>query len=362
MPITFRRSRLRSTTSGGSRQRPALRDAFALVALAPWAAWAAVRLLGLEPGAPLIGALALTPLMAATAWLPVLLALALRSWVVATLAALVAVALASAVLPRALGGPQTPLASGRSLSVMTANLRYGHADPAAVMQLVRRHDVDVLSLQELTPAAARRLDRAGARASFPYRVLEPRTGANGSGLLSRLPMRDGARPTGTPHAMPQAQLAVPGVGSVLVKAVHTIPPLGGDVPADVLSVDNQMDGGLLNLKRGAGMAEVAGLPVLKHSLGELGIAAHAAAHVIASTPNFLHASQSYASLLADDVVEGGALPYEGGALTVPERPGIGVELDAERVARYAELYKREGQTFGFHDPAALEATPLLPKR
>ena len=42
--------------------------------------------------------------------------------------------------------------------------------------------------------------------------------------------------------------------------------------ADVISVDNQMDGGLLNLKRSAGMCEVAGLPVLKHSLGELGVA------------------------------------------------------------------------------------------
>lgn len=212
-------------------QRPTLRDALVLIALAPWAAWAAMRLLGFEPGAPLIGALALTPLVAATAWLPLLLALALRTWVLAAVAALVAVALAAAVLPRALGGPQAPLAGGRTLSVMTANLRYGHGDPDAVMQLVRRHDVDVLSLQELTPTAARRLDRAGARARFPYRVLEPRSGASGSGLLSRLPLRDAGRPPGTPHAMPQAQLAVPGIEPVLVKAVHTIPPLGGDVPA-----------------------------------------------------------------------------------------------------------------------------------
>jgi L-alanine-DL-glutamate epimerase-like enolase superfamily enzyme len=132
--------------------------------------------------------------------------------------------------------------------------------------------------------------------------------------------------------------------------------------ADVLSVDNQMDGGLLNLKRGAGLCEVAGLPVLKHSLGELGLAVYAAVHVMASTPNFIYANQSYASLLADDVVEGGPLPYRDGALPVPERPGIGVELDADRVERYSELYEREGEQFGFHDAAALQATPLLPKR
>ena len=132
--------------------------------------------------------------------------------------------------------------------------------------------------------------------------------------------------------------------------------------ADVLSLDNQMDGGLLNLKRGAGICEVAALPVLKHSLGELGVAVYAAVHVIASTPNFIYANQSYASLLTDDVVEGGPLPYRDGALAVPERPGIGVELDAERVERYSELYEREGEQFGFHDAAALRPTPLLPKR
>jgi L-alanine-DL-glutamate epimerase-like enolase superfamily enzyme len=132
--------------------------------------------------------------------------------------------------------------------------------------------------------------------------------------------------------------------------------------ADALSLDNQMDGGLLNLKRGAGMCEVAGLPVLKHSLGELGIAMSAAVHVLASTPNFIYASQSYASLLEDDVVQGGRLRYENGALAVPEHPGIGVELDPDRVERYAALYEREGHDFGFRDDAALEATPLLPKR
>ena len=132
--------------------------------------------------------------------------------------------------------------------------------------------------------------------------------------------------------------------------------------ADVLSVDNQMDGGLLHLKSGAAMCEVAGLPVLKHSLGELGVAVHAALHVMASTPNFTYANQSYASLLTDDVLEGGPLPYAEGMLAVPEEPGIGVELDAERVERYSELYEREGDRFGFQDQAALEATPLLPKR
>jgi L-alanine-DL-glutamate epimerase-like enolase superfamily enzyme len=133
--------------------------------------------------------------------------------------------------------------------------------------------------------------------------------------------------------------------------------------ADVVSVDNQMDGGLLNLKRGAGLCEVAGLPVLKHSLGELGVAVYAAVHVMASTPNFIYANQGYAAFLEDDVVApGGPLPYEGACLVVPDGPGIGVELDSERVARYAEMYEHERERFAFHDAAAMGPTPLMPKR
>ena len=131
--------------------------------------------------------------------------------------------------------------------------------------------------------------------------------------------------------------------------------------ADVISVDNQMDGGLLNLKRSAGLCEAAGIPVLKHSLGELGVAVCAAVHVMASTPNFVCANQSYASLLADDVVEGGPLAYVNGHVAVPTGPGLGVCVDEERVARYADLYQREGTLFAFHDTAALFATPVLPK-
>lgn len=132
--------------------------------------------------------------------------------------------------------------------------------------------------------------------------------------------------------------------------------------ADAISVDNQMDGGLLNLKRAAGICEAAALPVVKHSLGELGVAAYAAAHVIASTPNFLYANQSYASLLADDVITGGAPNYVDGCLDVPTAPGIGVELDRDRVERYSALYRNQPADYAFRDAAALQPTPLLPKR
>src|SRR5258705_11924279 len=128
--------------------RPTVRDALAVAIAAPWLVWAAVRSFGVEPAAPLTGALALTPVVAATSWFPLAIALALRRWAVAAIAALSVAALTAAVAPRALGGPQAALPHGRTLSLMTVNLRYGHGDPATVLRLAREHDVDVLSLQD----------------------------------------------------------------------------------------------------------------------------------------------------------------------------------------------------------------------
>lgn len=130
--------------------------------------------------------------------------------------------------------------------------------------------------------------------------------------------------------------------------------------ADAISVDNQMDGGLLNLKRGAGICDAAGIPVVKHSLGELGVATAAALHVICSTPNFLYANQAYTTLLSDDILAGDPLDPRDGELAVPTGPGLGVELDRDRVAKYAETFTRSGHSFAFTDPG--DRTPLLPKR
>lgn len=134
--------------------------------------------------------------------------------------------------------------------------------------------------------------------------------------------------------------------------------------ADVLSADNQADAGLLNVKRSAGIAEAAGLPVVKHSLGELGVALAAATHVIAATPNFRHANQAYGGLLTDDITIGFGGPdsnYRDGCLEVPTTPGLGVEIDPNKIGRYAQLYRDQGANFAFTNASRATASVGLPK-
>jgi endonuclease/exonuclease/phosphatase family metal-dependent hydrolase len=111
---------------------------------------------------------------------------------------------------------------------MTANLYGGRGDPRTVVGLVRRRRIDVLSLQELTPEEVVRLDAAGLRRLLPYRDVDARSGAAGSGLFSRLPLRRLPQVNALGVVgEPRAAVRVPGAPPVEVEAVHPPPPLSG---------------------------------------------------------------------------------------------------------------------------------------
>ena len=75
-------------------------------------------------------------------------------------------------------------------------------------------------------------------------------------------------------------------------------------------------------------------------------------HLGAVLPNLTFAADAHYHHLLDDVIEGGKLPYENGAIRVPDGPGLGVRLDRDRLARYAELYRELGGYPYDRDPAA----------
>ena len=170
--------------------------------------------------------MAFTPYVALTAFIPLAVAVAVRNWVAAIAAALVAVLLAGAVLPRAFGGPTEAQGDpGPALRVLAANMMLGKGDPEALVALVREHDVDVLSVEELTAKLARKLDEAGLRALLPHRQLATGDSSHGSGLYSRYEL---ARPSATTpeggFPLITAQPLIAGAAAVEVGGVHTMPP------------------------------------------------------------------------------------------------------------------------------------------
>jgi L-alanine-DL-glutamate epimerase-like enolase superfamily enzyme len=113
--------------------------------------------------------------------------------------------------------------------------------------------------------------------------------------------------------------------------------------ASVVVTDPHQLGGLARFKKVAAMAEIADTPVVKHSFGDLGVSTLAACHVLATCPNAAFAHQTHYQILDTDIVAGGPPRFERGTLALPTGPGIGVVLDRDRVAAYAELHLREGE-------------------
>jgi glucarate dehydratase len=102
------------------------------------------------------------------------------------------------------------------------------------------------------------------------------------------------------------------------------------------------------------------LGVAVHSSGELGIQLATMLHLGAVLPNLGYAADAHYHHLTDDVIAGGKLPYVDGSIEVPTGPGLGVRLDPERVARYAELYKELGDYPYDRDPGRPDWYPLIP--
>ena len=113
---------------------------------------------------------------------------------------------------------------------------------------------------------------------------------------------------------------------------------------DAVNLELPRNGGFLEAQRCAAVAEAGGLKVsCMSSAGELGIATAAQLHLVTATPNFLEPVDSaYTKLLppSEDIITK-PFVYDNGALTVPEGPGLGVEIDDERFEKARLRYETE---------------------
>jgi glucarate dehydratase len=102
--------------------------------------------------------------------------------------------------------------------------------------------------------------------------------------------------------------------------------------------------------------------VAVHSSGELGIQLATMLHLGAALPNQVFAADAHYHHLTDDIIKGGKMKYRGGKVAVPQGPGLGVELDRDKLAEYAELYKELGGYAYDRDPARPGWYAILPEQ
>lgn len=133
-----------------------------------------------------------------------------------------------------------------------------------------------------------------------------------------------------------------------------------DTAADVILLDTTFWGGIRNCIKAANVCETFQLGVAVHSSGELGIQLSTMLHLGAVIPNLSFAADAHYHHLTDDIIKGGKFEYKNGKIKVPDAPGLGVELDRDKLAEYAELYKRLGGYPYDQDPLRPDWTPTIP--
>jgi glucarate dehydratase len=133
-----------------------------------------------------------------------------------------------------------------------------------------------------------------------------------------------------------------------------------DPAVDVILLDTTFWGGIRPCIKAAGVCETFQLGVAVHSSGELGIQLATMLHLGAVVPNLSFAADAHYHHLRDDIIAGGKVPYVDGAIAVPNGPGLGVELDRDKLAEYAELFRELGPYPYDRDPARPDWYPLLP--
>jgi glucarate dehydratase len=91
------------------------------------------------------------------------------------------------------------------------------------------------------------------------------------------------------------------------------------------------------------VAEYRNVRVCKHTHGEVGLAAAAHQHAMIAAPLITEGNQQVESILTDNILTE-RLPIASSATWgVIEKPGLGVEVDGEKLARYGEAFERDGQ-------------------
>ncbi|MGW0334099.1 glucarate dehydratase family protein [Streptomyces sp. NPDC003011] len=116
--------------------------------------------------------------------------------------------------------------------------------------------------------------------------------------------------------------------------VTTFPEIKEAFARDAVQVvlsDHHYWGGLRNTQQLAAICRTFGVGVSMHSNTHLGISLAAMTHVASTVPGLHHACDSHYPWQSEDVLTE-RLAFDGGCVTVPDTPGLGVALDHDRLA------------------------------
>lgn len=117
-------------------------------------------------------------------------------------------------------------------------------------------------------------------------------------------------------------------------------------PIDVLLADIHYFGGFAGCLALGPICDTAGWAMSQHSNNHAGLTMAAMIHIAASCPQLTLASDTHYPWLPDDadILAGPKLVMKDGRMEIPPGPGLGVDLDRDKLARAHEIFKKCGMS------------------
>ena len=136
------------------------------------------------------------------------------------------------------------------------------------------------------------------------------------------------------------EVSMPLATNMAVVSYDHLPPAIAQNAVQVVLSDHHFWGGLRRSQTLGAICETWGMGLSMHSNSHLGISLAAMTHLAATTANLDYACDTHWPWKdpAEDVIVAGTMAFQNGAVAVPTAPGLGVELDRDRLARLHEQY------------------------
>lgn len=137
-------------------------------------------------------------------------------------------------------------------------------------------------------------------------------------------------------------IETPLASNVAVTCFEHLPQAHRLDAVQVVLSDPHYWGGIRHVQHLSYLCEALGIGLSMHSNSHLGVSLMAMTHAAAASPRLTYACDTHYpwQYEADEVVAGGRVPIVDGSVRIPDRPGLGVELDHDQVARGRERYHK----------------------
>jgi glucarate dehydratase len=140
----------------------------------------------------------------------------------------------------------------------------------------------------------------------------------------------------------QAGVTTPLASNVAVTYFTDLPEAVKTDAVQIVLSDPHYWGGVRQIQHLGKLCRTFGLGLSMHSNTHLGVSLMAMAHAAAATPHLNYACDTHYPWQSeqDEIVAGGRILLVDGCVWIPEKPGLGVELDYDQLARGKERYNK----------------------